>query len=215
MLQQQQQQYRKPAPLGGYSENPPPSASKGKTGGGLGLSLRPPNSSSKPQQQKQQRRALGDISNAGKGPPGAGGGGSHNNSSSSSSSISGPSKAKQLTPGLKFPVHSDSSKVSGAGAAGAKARGGSSSTSTKARVGVKGRVGFRTDGNVEDVEAVLGRTGDEEEVLVERRFEEREARKYSRPFRWGKRVKRRCSIRSNNLKLMYLPCDKRRWYIYG
>ena len=154
MLQQQQQQ-RKLKPLGSYSENAPPSAakSKGKVGG-LGLL---PTSSSKPQQK--QRRALGDISNAGK----LSAGGSGN----APAKLSG----KQPTPGLSFAVHSDAGKAGGAGVA--KARG--SGSRVAAAAAVKGRSAARPEEHVDDVELVLGRTGDEEEVLVERRAEQRVA----------------------------------------
>lgn len=165
MLKQQQQQ-RKLKPLGSYSENAPPSAAKGKAGG-LGLQA---NSSSKPHPLKQ-RRALVDISNAGKGSA-AGLGGSGN----ASSKLSG----KQLTPGLKFTVHSDSRGVAEAPAAKSvktPAGGGR----FKSRVTVRGRSVVGPDGRVDDVEMLLGRTGDEEEVLVERRMEQRATLKYATP----------------------------------
>ncbi len=160
MLQQQQQ--RKLKPLGSYSENAPPSAAaaKGKAGG-LGLQ---PGSSSKPQQK--QRRALGDISNAGKGLAGAAGAGN------GSQKLSG----KQLTPGLKFVVHSDSGKAGGAPQKARAPSAASSKPTTKAAAAVKGRSMVRPDGQVEDVELALGRMGDEEEALVERREEQRAAR---------------------------------------
>lgn len=40
-----------------------------------------------------------------------------------------------------------------------------------------------SNGRVDDIEFPLGRTGDEEEVLVERRAEERAAEKFARPHR--------------------------------
>ncbi|CAN0412843.1 unnamed protein product, partial [Ectocarpus sp. 8 AP-2014] len=40
-----------------------------------------------------------------------------------------------------------------------------------------------SNGRVDDIELPLGRTGDEEEVLVERRAEERAAEKFARPHR--------------------------------
>lgn len=126
-------------------------------------------SDSKPKQQ--QRRALGDISNAGKVPAGAGSG-------------NGGSKlpsAKKLASGLKFSVHSDP------WIQGAVDTGKASATTTKqARVGIAGGEGEgfvkKRAFFVEDIEMTMGRTGDEEEVLVQRRAEERAARS-TNPFK--------------------------------
>ncbi|CAM9115876.1 unnamed protein product [Hapterophycus canaliculatus] len=165
--QQQQQQQRKLKPLGSYTGNAPPSAAKGKAGGLGGLA----NSASKPQPLKQ-RRALVDISNAGKAP--AAGPGSAGNAAFKL-------PGKQRTPGLKFTVHSDS-RGSGTGAAApsksAKAAAGGGSF--KSRVAARGRSVVGPDGCVDDVEMLLGRTGDEEEVLVERKMEQRAALKYAK-----------------------------------
>ncbi|CBJ28964.1 expressed unknown protein [Ectocarpus siliculosus] len=155
---------RKLKPLGSYSENAPPSAAKGKAaGGGRGLGGLPPNSSAK----KQPRRALGDISNAGNGPPPAA-------TNNAPSKLSG--KQQLLTPGLKFTVHSDSNKAAG----GAVRPRGAGSRVVASGSG-KNVVG--SNGRVDDIELPLGRTGDEEEVLVERRAEERAAEKFARPHR--------------------------------
>eukprot|EP00752_Nemacystus_decipiens_P013801 g12253.t1 len=161
MLQQQQQ--RKLKPLGSYSENAAPSAAKGHAkgkAGGLGLGLLP-TSSSKPQQK--QRRALGDISNAGKLPAGGGGNIPANAKLSS----------KQPTPGLSFAVHSDAGKAGAGGTT--KVRGSGSGSRVAVAGAVKGRSAAKPEEHVDDVEMVLGRTGDEEEVLVERKAEQRAA----------------------------------------
>ncbi|CAM9508145.1 unnamed protein product [Ectocarpus sp. 4 AP-2014] len=155
---------RKLKPLGSYSENAPPSAAKGKAaGGGGGLGGLPPNSSAK----KQPRRALGDISNAGNGPPPVA-------TNIAPSKLSG--KQPLLTPGLKFAVHSDSNKAAG-GAVRPRGAG------SRVVASGSGRSVVGSNGRVDDIELPLGRTGDEEEVLVERRAEERAAEKFARPHR--------------------------------
>ncbi|CAM9133027.1 unnamed protein product [Scytosiphon promiscuus] len=164
----QQHQQRKLKPLGCYSENAPLSTAKGK-GPGLGTLA---NSSSKPQALKQ-RRALVDISNAGKGAS-AGLGGAANASSKPS--------GKQPTPGLKFAVHSDSRGFGGTETARAKsAKAPVGGGRFKSKVTVRRRNVVGPDGRVDDVEMLLGRTGDEEELLVERKMEQRAALKYARP----------------------------------
>ncbi|CAM9961268.1 unnamed protein product, partial [Ectocarpus sp. 12 AP-2014] len=161
---------RKLKPLGSYSENAPPSAAKGKAaGGGGGLGGLPPNSSAK----KQPRRALGDISNAGKGPPPAA-------TNNAPSKLSG--KQPLLTPGLKFTVHSDSKKAAG-GAVRPRGAG------SRVVASGSGRSVLGSNGRVDDIELPLGRTGDEEEVLVERRAEEKAAEKFVRPHRSSSAVR--------------------------
>lgn len=155
-------------PLGGRSENVQAS---GKGARHV--------SDSKP---KPQRRALGDISNAGKVPGGAGSG------NNGSNFLSG----KKPASGLKFSVHSDpwqhggvSSNTTGAGkASGGGVGGGLKQGKVGAGVAVgegvrpvKKRAFF-----VEDIEVAMGRTGDEEEALVQRKAEERAARS-TNPFR--------------------------------
>lgn len=153
-----QQQQRKLKPLGSYSENAPPSAAKPK-GKACGLGLLPASSS---KLQQKQRRALGDISNAGKLAAGLGPGGA---SSKAPPKLSG----KNPTPGLSFAVHSDSGKAAGT----TKSRG--SGSRAVAAATVKGRSAVRPEEHVDDVEVALGRMGDEEEALVERRAEQRAA----------------------------------------
>lgn len=136
----------------------------------------------KPKQQQQPRRALVDISNAGNGPAGAGSGNGGSKLSSGKKSASG----------LNFSVHSDpwkqgtvgTGKVSGTTTT--TGGGGSGIASKQAKVEVAGGEGEGFAKKhaffVEDIEMVMGRTGDEEEVLVRRLAEERAARS-TNPFK--------------------------------
>lgn len=115
----------------------------------------------------KQRRALGDISNAGQGKSGP---------ASNGSKLGGvkPSSVQ----GLSFTVHSDAKLSSSSTAAGGGVKaGGAMVERTVEKPPVKG-----VEGAVEDVERTMGRTGDEEEALVQRKEEQR-ASTMANPFR--------------------------------
>lgn len=141
-------------PLGSRSENTP------APGKGAALT-----SATKP----KQRRALGDISNAG---DGLNSGGSVNGSK-----IVG----KQPAPRLAFTIHSDARDE------GPRTKGLSAPSSARPSNGVvvreSERVVSKPDVSVDEVEMPMGRMGDEEELLVQRRAEERAA-KVNNPFKW-------------------------------
>lgn len=146
-------------PLSYRSENTP--HTNGKEGRGL--------TDSKP----KQRKALGDISNAGKASLGGG-------NSNGGSKFGG----KQLPSGLKFSVHNDSRGISndGYGASAGKTLSTPSTSKVKAVVRESEWTVSKPEARVDDVEAVMGRTWEEEDVLVQKRAEQRVA-KAANPFR--------------------------------
>lgn len=165
-------------PLGKRSENAP-AAGKGTKGLGF-LS---------DSTQQKQRRALVDISNSGnKGSSAAAANGSN---------INGPKTGggKHLSQGrLKFTVHSDSRLLHGE-SENILNFGGKSGTVNELADALPASPRFveknkqrkplvKLDAEVDDVEMVMGRTGDEEEVFVQRRVEQRAAAKAAiNPFK--------------------------------
>lgn len=123
----------------------------------------------------KQRKALGDISNAGKLSLGGA-------SSNSGSKFGG----KQLPSGLKFSVHSDSRSIGkdGSGASAGKASSTPSTSKAKAVLRESERTVSKPEAHVDDVEAVMGRTWEEEDALVQKRAEQRAAKAVN-PFRWA------------------------------
>lgn len=124
--------------------------------------------------KQKQRKALGDISNARKASLGGG-------NSNGGSKFGG----KQLPSGLKFSVHNNSRGISkdGYGASAGKVLSTPSTSKTKAAVRETERTVLKPEARVDDVEAVMGRTWEEEDALVQKRAEQRAA-KAANPFRW-------------------------------
>ena len=120
----------------------------------------------------KQRKALGDISNARKG--------SHGGSGSLNGAKLG---GKQPPPGLKFSVHSDSRHKDGSSASAGKASVPQSISKPRVFTKESEKAIEKPENFVDDVEIVMGRTWEEEDVLVQKKNEQRAAKAVN-PFRW-------------------------------